>query len=471
MKDFIKKFLGFSLGPIIGAIVGFITVPLTTYFVMPDEFGKSSMFTLMITIITAIACLGIDQAFIVYYNEEKEKEKLLFNALLFPFLVVIILGFVIALFAKEISFFLFSDASYTGVVYSLILVLPVIMVSRFILMELRMQEQALKYSFFSALTNFGVLIATAVLLLMGMRDFLVVVYSYIFAYVVSNIILIALYHKNISLHARNFDGVLLKKLMKYGLPMIFTLLIGWALNSMSQIFLRYFSSYEELGYYSAALRIVSILLVVQTAFTSFWTPTAFRWKKEKMPKEYFDMVGESVSLIMGLFLLGVLLFKDVIPLILSSGYQEAVYILPFLLFYPIFYTMSETTVLGIYFEKKSYLTIYVSILSLLANLILIYVCVPIMDAKGAALATGVSYLVFFWGRTMISRRLWYKMKLIKYVCITILLFVVALINTFVREPFICLIVNILGILIIMLLYRNIILYFWGHIKGLLKKTR
>ena len=29
MKEFLSKFAGFSIGPIIGAIIGFITVPIT----------------------------------------------------------------------------------------------------------------------------------------------------------------------------------------------------------------------------------------------------------------------------------------------------------------------------------------------------------------------------------------------------------------------------------------------------------
>ena len=72
MKEYFKKFIGFWLGPIIGAVISFITVPIISYLVSPDQFGMSNMFTLANNIITLIVLLGIDQAFIREYNETKE---------------------------------------------------------------------------------------------------------------------------------------------------------------------------------------------------------------------------------------------------------------------------------------------------------------------------------------------------------------------------------------------------------------
>lgn len=54
MKDsassFIKRFIGFSLGPIISAFLGFIITPITTWLISPEEFGKAAMFTMAYSI-------------------------------------------------------------------------------------------------------------------------------------------------------------------------------------------------------------------------------------------------------------------------------------------------------------------------------------------------------------------------------------------------------------------------------------
>ena len=69
MKEFVKQFGKFSLGPIIGALIGFITVPITSNLISPDQFGMASMFNLANTILTLIVLIGIDQDYMREYNE------------------------------------------------------------------------------------------------------------------------------------------------------------------------------------------------------------------------------------------------------------------------------------------------------------------------------------------------------------------------------------------------------------------
>ena len=44
MRKILEHLGAFSLGPIVSAFLGFLTVPIITYFITPDEYGKSSMF-------------------------------------------------------------------------------------------------------------------------------------------------------------------------------------------------------------------------------------------------------------------------------------------------------------------------------------------------------------------------------------------------------------------------------------------
>jgi len=56
----------------------------------------------------------------------------------------------------------------------------------------------------------------------------------------------------------------------------------------------------------------------------------------------------------------IVLFKDQIILILSPDYKNAAIIVPFLMFYPVMYTLSETTRIGINFTRKTYFNILVA---------------------------------------------------------------------------------------------------------------
>ncbi len=72
-KEFIKRFIGFSMGPILSAIISFFTVPITTYFVVPTEFGKASMYTMALSISSMFIYLGMDQSFTREFNAEEDK--------------------------------------------------------------------------------------------------------------------------------------------------------------------------------------------------------------------------------------------------------------------------------------------------------------------------------------------------------------------------------------------------------------
>ena len=127
----------------------------------------------------------------------------------------------------------------------------------------------------------------------------------------------------------------------------------------------------------------------------------------------------------------VLLCKDIIALILGKNFAQSIYIFPFIMLYPIMYTMSESTAVGIGFSRKTEWNIIISALSGGANIALNYLLIPILDGKGAALATGISYMVFFWGRTLVSRKLWYRFRIGKYILYTLLILMNCYLHTFV----------------------------------------
>ena len=109
-NDVVKQFRDFGIGPIIGMFISMLTVPVTTRLVLPEEFGKSSLFTLVQTIFLIAALFGLDQAFIRYYNSKDfSKEAVLYNSFTLPLLLTIILGLVSLVFMKPISIWLYGS--------------------------------------------------------------------------------------------------------------------------------------------------------------------------------------------------------------------------------------------------------------------------------------------------------------------------------------------------------------------------
>lgn len=456
MKDFFKKLLGFSIGPLVGAIIGFITIPLTSHLVSADQFGLTNMYTLATNIITLIVILGIDQAFVSQYNETKDKEKLLLNSLLIPLIATVIIDIILIIFRKEFSYLLFEDDSLVIPIILLALSMPLFIIERFILLSIRMQEKAFQYSAWNIISKILNLILVILFLLFYKRNFESIVYASILSQVVISMLLLILFRKNVVISIKNIEQPIIKNLLKFGLPLVPATIIGWGLNSMDSIFLRAMSTYTELGYYTVSLKVSNVLGLLQSSFTTFWSPIAFKWKANGEKKEKFQLVMDGVGFVMSAVLILILLFKDLIPIIFGKDYYNIIYVIPFLLFYPIFYTMSETTVMGIYFSQKTGYNVLISILSIIVNLILNFLLVPQYEAIGAAIATGISYMFFFWGRTLIARKLWYPFQIKKFVIITILLFGTSFSNCIVKNTLIITSVNIISLIFVIFTYKNIL---------------
>lgn len=429
MKKFIARLMAFSMGPILGAVISFLTIPVTTYFIAPDEFGKASMITVVQSLILSLIYLGIDQAYTREYLREEDKNNLIKNAMLFPLIISIITLLFTIIFRKNVSILLFSSENYPmiSILFGVVIVFSVI--ERFILLSIRMGERAVEYSLFSISLKLMTFILTLIFIISGERTFLTVVYSTLLGQIIIDIILIFKYKEYINLFDFKPDRILIRKLVIFGLPLIVSASLSSLLNTSGRFFLRGYSTYYELGIYTAALKISSVLQIVQTAFTSFWVPTAYRWEKEKKDIKHFSFISDILLLVMTLGFFFILFFKKYIVLLLSSDYSEAQYVTGLLALTPILYTISETTTLGIVFSGKSYYNILVSLFSIIPNIILNFLLVPKYGTIGAGISVGFTYIIFCLMRTYYSRKAGFKISVFKQSVSIILFFIAACINT------------------------------------------
>ncbi|MGH4120737.1 oligosaccharide flippase family protein [Clostridium sp.] len=453
-----KNLVGFSVGPIVGAIIGFITVPITTYLVSPDDFGKAAMYTMGYTISSLFIFLGLDQAFVREYNEQVNKNNLFWNALFFPLLFSFILALIYIVFYKSISLLMF-DSVEKYVIILLAISLPFAIIDRFNLLVLRMEEKAKIYSLVNILNKLlGIIILIPYLIFIDKSFKGIIIAVFI------NLVIVCIIESYLVKHIWKlnfrFDKKLLQKLFRFGLPLVPATIIGWVFISMDRIALRQWSTFNEIGIYSAAFKIVAVLSILQQAFCTSWVPTALRWHKEKVSNDKYVQVSETILTVMVVLFSTIILFKDLIIKLLSSNYSSAANSVPFLLMFPIMYTISETTTLGITFSRKTHYNIVISLIAALTNYTGNYFLVPRYGAVGASISTGISYIVFFWMRTLISRKLWFKFGIKLYIINTILMLLLSSFSVIVNNIFI----NIFIVSLILFANRRCILKIFHRIK-------
>ncbi|XID91106.1 oligosaccharide flippase family protein [Paenibacillaceae bacterium WGS1546] len=467
--ELLRKFLSFSFGSGIGLAINFLGTIVTTRLISPEDFGKASMFILTLNILTIIVIFGTDQSFVRFFYEEDsaKRGKLLYNCLRLPIVLAGATVFIILIFDEQVSVFLFGEEN-RGV--ALILALGVVsqVLYRYGTLVIRMQQKGILFSIVEILNrSFNLIFLLLLYYFMG-ASYEVLIYSTVVTVMILSIVTIFVEKKYWSFS--NFAKAELRNsstdTIKYAYPLVLTSLITWLFQSFDKIAIKHWGNFEELGLYAAAFKIIGLLSVLQVTFSTFWAPVCFEhYEKNPQDKRLFEWMSKLVSFTMFIIAVACIMGKDIIVLLLGKEYKDAAEIMPFLVFMPIMYTISETTVIGINFYKKVNWHILIAGASCLVSILGNFILVPRYGAIGAAVATAISFIVFFSLRTHLSLKYYkvdYGLKRIYTILAIIIMY--ALCSAFYKNTLLDVVVGA-GIVTLMA-----VLYF-GDFMGILKQIK
>ncbi len=423
--------MSFSIGTFLGAGVYILALPILTRIFMPDAFGKAGMFILLVNFLGLLLTLGFDQVFIREYDFKKENIWV-FKECLNPSIVITIISVIgIGLLYKEVSLFLFSRVDKFSII---ILIFSIILtvLNRFSLQLIRMKQLGYLYSiiiFFQK--SLEVLTSIAMSKWLMNTSYVILIFSYM---ITNFIMLIIGIFSQREVWLRDFklvSYIKFKHHFEYGVPIMVAALISWIFQSMDKVMLRYYLGTEAVGIYTAGFKIVGVLTIIQSAFVSYWTPLTFeKYRTDKNCKTFFINMNKIVTLGMSLMLIVAYLGRNYLILILGSSYRTTGELLPYLLIVPVAYTISETTVIGINFMKRSkfhiWIAMVVSTFNILGNCLLI----PKFSVKGAAISTAISYIIFLILRTEIAEKVYSIRHDKRYKLIIPMILLLFLINDF-----------------------------------------
>lgn len=460
-KSLISQFAIIGSGGLIAILLGFFNAPIITRLVSPEEYGQYSLFLTYGNLALSFLYLAMDQSLIRYFYEENSdvyKSTLLRKTLGISLKSVIISTFIfyILMLLDIINFTLDKTMFFLLAIYIFTLVLQ-----RFSFLIIRLRFKSGIYSRNNILNKlFYILLAIPLVLLNSNNKS----YSLIMATIISTFLItvIAIYSEkdlwNFSNFKKNVPKIDNGKLLRYSLPLVLSLAMTSLFNANDKLFLDYYSSHEELGIFSAANSMIVLLNIFQTTFNTIWAPAAIEhYSKYPDDKDYHYNGNQVITVVMFIVGLTVILMKDIFILFLGEQFSEASFIIPGLVFGPIMYTISETTISGIVFKEKSKMHVLVAMGSLIVGVIANFLLVPIFGGVGAALGTGITYIIFFTLRTLVSNRYYYvNFNLIKFYILTFVSFGYAIYNSFVSFNVFTIIGYIICILLLIIFYHQTI---------------
>ncbi|MBN2627425.1 MAG: polysaccharide biosynthesis protein [Spirochaetales bacterium] len=447
-KNTIKKMSIMTMGPIINILIGLFSVPITTRLLLPEEFGKATMYSTAYGILAALIQLGLVYSLRREYREWDDKKKLTFHAVIPSLGLFFILLIPLLFVRKEISQLLFNGY-HPAILFILELNL---LIEIFLALSgaiLQMQERALKISLSSILNRVISFIVTVGLLVFYKKDFTSIILGQTVSHTVQ--FLYQYYYTRDHWGFTSLDRSLMKVLLLLGLPVLPATMLGWISNSVDKFALKHWCSLHEIGIYGAANKFVILVTVFSTAFGNLWMPVSLRWRQENKHISIFKRTNVLVGLAMSYVIIGIIFFKDILIYYFGAEYYNAKYVMPFLLLVPAMTMFSSVMETAIHVEKKSYIILILSLISLFCNIVGNYFLVPPYGALGAAMATSFSLLIMWLVNLFISIKIWDNIVTGRFIVILIGLFsvpFVSLLGGFLYIPW-----GILVIIVITLVNR------------------
>ncbi|MBB4810268.1 O-antigen/teichoic acid export membrane protein [Acinetobacter johnsonii] len=426
-----KKILGYALGPIGSGLLGFISLPIITWFYSVEDVGRISMLQVFTSVTIIFFCLGLDQAYVREYHESKNKPKLLKMVLTPGLFLSILFFFLIFSYDSEIISLWLYDIPSTYLSFITIICFIIALISKFMSLILRMQERSIAFSMSQILPKiiFLIVIINTVWLNFS-RD----TYNLITANVISTLVAFLIFSWNTRVEwllgfKEKIEKDQLKQAMSFGWPLVFSGIAYWGLNTIDKIFLRNFSSYTELGIYSVTMSVAAIVTIFSGIFNTIWSPMVYRWiAEDNFDYQKIQKVLNYATAAIYFFLVLVGLFSWIIPFFLPINFNEIQYLISVCLLGPLLYTLSEITGIGITITRKTKFSMLCTIVAMFFGAVFNYLLIPSLGATGAAISTSIAFFIFFYLRTEISNFLWIKGSHFKVFLIMFILLLTGILN-------------------------------------------
>lgn len=418
----VRGVLGFALGPVAAALFGFITLPVVTWFYPAEDIGRLAMLQVAVNLSLLVFCLGLDQAYVREYHGHQNREAL-FKTALAPGLLLLGLVTVLVLLNPTLLSRILFDSTNSALAGMVLICVLSAFALRFLSLVLRMEERGLAFSVGQFLPKLFFLLLIGVYAVSGWgHDIQALLFAHTLSlFSVALLFLVLRWRVCADAIKQKMDLAELGAMLRYGFPLIFAGLAFWGLTASDKILLRALSNLEQLGIYSVAVSFAGAALVLKMIFQTLWAPQVYKWEQEGETSKRIQTMNDYMLVVVSMSFCLIGSSSWLLDYLLPAGYGQVKLILISCLGYPLLLVLSETTAIGISLARKTRYALVVALVAFAANVGLNWLLIPDYAAAGAAVATIVSFWLFFILRAECACRVWQPFpRLEQYLTVTVL---------------------------------------------------
>jgi O-antigen/teichoic acid export membrane protein len=406
------------IGEILIAVGGFISFPIYTRMLTIEEYGIMSLVTITLAIFEALFSAGFrpaSQRFFSQYTNKNQFQQF--------YSTIILSSLAFGMFGTLSVFLLSRLLSFLGIlsndIYNILtlasLLIGIRIMAQIIGCFFRAREEAGIYSFFAVLTKY-VRMSLAIIFV---TVFLYGLFGFFVGIIVGEFVVLCFYAfymiQKMGSPTGNYSTVLLKEMISYGLPIVFS---GYALLILrlgDRYLVGYFLSVSDVANYSVPYNLCDYITgIIVTAFQFAFFPMIMNlWNQGKHAQvdlqvrsaiRYYCMIA--LPMIFGTIALG----DQLIVFFASEKYSGTSHILPYVIIGVMLQGLFLPLMIGLHFSKKTQVMLKLSWWAAFLNITMNIILIPAMGILGAAIATLFSYVALLIAGAITSSK-YFKVKI------------------------------------------------------------
>lgn len=451
-KYLLQNTMIFGISQFTSKVMVFLLLPLYTSYMTTEEYGTADLVISTVSLLLPIFTIQITNAVMRYVIESPDKNKLYFsNAIR-----VIIIGFVLLLLCIPLFFILNLFTEYLYLFYLLY-------ISNAIYTLLSYYARAV-----DKVQLVGIVGVVNTIIVVGMNILLLVVWhfgvlgyllSYILGYVVGGIIFVIFLRKDMSIARYAQDKEVTTEMIQYSLPLVPNSVSWWAVSSANKYIINGFLEAGILGIYSVALKIPTIINTIQNILAEALALSVLKeYDGKDKDERYFSLLygtyNFSITFFTSIIIIGT---KILSKFLFASEFYEAWIFVPLLCIPSVWGALAGY--LGTFYaaSKKNNGMFLSTLLGGFVTIFVSFFTIQTLGVYGVIISNIVSYLVIWLYRWIdVKKYVKIETNMVKDIFSWVILFVQSLVVMYVENPIWMYSLNVILLLIVIWLYRNII---------------
>ena len=412
-KELFKASLIYGTGLMLTRAMSLVTTPIIVRSISLAEYGKFGLFVSGYNFLGIIFSLSLGAGLFRYSAEASvASDKVEFNDYIYN-------SFIIVLSASSIGAVIIAIFGYCkgNIIFIAVAILSFIMANeqnfRYIL---RAQNKAIQYFLMSVIYSGVYALGVIVQFIRGKLDFNSLIILIALSLFCSFAFAVSINWTSIT--SGHLSRKIALNMLFFSIPLLGAYCVEYMLQFTDIWMLAWLSGKEEVAFFNLAKKVTLALVIIKSTFFLAWPYFAYRFIDQKTHQSIFDILTLCVLIASNILIL----FRN--PIILFLGGKiylsnSSLLLAPLLsgMVLSITGTFIDTTA-GI--SKKTAWVAGIVIIGLLADVIGNYFLIPLWGAKGAAVATSISYLLMYIVRLIVySRKMKFRGWTIKSVYITL----------------------------------------------------